>query len=763
MPALVRSVRWGRSTRWSRSVRWGLVSALALAAALLPSSANPVQAAPGDPVQVAVLSNRADLVSGGDALVQVTAPAGTESGLHVDVDGRDVSSAFAARPDGRILGLVTGLALGPNVVTAQLQDGRGARLTITNHPIGGPVFSGPQIQPWTCAAGAADAQCNRPPAYAFKYISTNPTKSGFQDYNPDSPPSDVATTTTDQGKTVPFIVRTETGTIDRDQYRIAVLFDPAKPWTAAEPQPQFNHKLVITHGASCDTSYAEGSAPDVMNKTALGRGFATMSNALDNAGHNCNIVTQAESLIMTKEHLADTYGDLRYTIGSGCSGGSLVQQQIANAYPGVYQGITPQCSYPDAWSSAMQYEDYHLLRDYFEHPEKWGTGVAWEEVTMSGVTGHPNPSNPYTFTTVIPDSGKPTRSCPGVPADKVYNAATNPTGVRCTLADYMVNVFGRRAEDGFARVPWDNTGVQYGLKALKAGTLTAQQFVDVNTKIGGRDIDHNPTAARIAADPEAIGIAYRSGAVNVTNNLDETAIIDLRGPDPGAFHDVYRTYALRERLVREHGDADNQLIWRGPVVLLGDATYVDQSIIAMDKWLAAVEADHSDTPLAEKLIKDRPADVTDRCANGDGVEMPTAFCDGIVQRYSTPRIEATMPTTDDVLKCALKPLDPADYAPATLTADQVAALQTAFPTGVCDYAKPSVAAQGTVVWLDYSGGPGGMPMGAAPQSVALGVAAADTGRGDSLPATGGRQPLTAAFLALAAFALLRAGRRRASA
>ena len=68
----------------------------------------------------------------------------------------------------------------------------------------------------------------------------------------------MATTTTDQGETVPFIVRVRrSGTIDRDQYRIAVLYDPAKPWEPWAPQPRFNHKLVIFHGASCDTAYEQ--------------------------------------------------------------------------------------------------------------------------------------------------------------------------------------------------------------------------------------------------------------------------------------------------------------------------------------------------------------------------------------------------------------------------------------------------------------------------------------------------------------------------
>jgi len=140
----------------------------------------------------------------------------------------------------------------------------------------------------------------------------------------------------------------------------------APPWAPWAPQRGWNHKLLITHGASCGIDHQSGSAPGVVNDPALSRGFAVMSTALDNAGHNCSLATEAESLVMAKEHLVEAYGTIRYTIGTGCSGGSLVQQQVANAYPGVYQGILPQCSFPDAWSTGQQLAGYHLTRRYFE-------------------------------------------------------------------------------------------------------------------------------------------------------------------------------------------------------------------------------------------------------------------------------------------------------------------------------------------------------------------------------------------------------------
>ena len=689
-----------------------------VAAALLAFVPSPSKAA--DDVRLLVLSNRADLVSGGDALVEVVVPADADvSALRVDDDGRDVSAAFARRADGRVTGLVTGLEVGANVLTARLPDGSGASLTLTNHPQAGPVFSGPHIKPWTCGAGAVDEDCNRPPVYELQYRSSVTRQ--FRAYDPADPPPDLAETTTDQGVTVPYIVRVETGAIARDEYKIAVLFDPTKPWDATAPQPAFNRKLLINHGASCDTSYAAGAAPDVLNDTALARGFAVMSHALDNAGHNCNIVTQAESLIMTKEYVVDHYGELRYTIGTGCSGGSLAQYQIANAYPGVYQGILPQCSFADAWSSAMQYIDYDMLRKYFEDPSKWAPGVVWTPAEWGGVYGHPNPANPITFTEVIPNSGDPSRSCPGVASADVFDENTNPKGVRCTLQDYMVNVFGRRATDGYAQRPFDNSGINYGLAALKRGDISPAQFVDVNAKIGGGDINYNPQPERIEADRPALGYLYRSGAINVTNNLDQVAMIDLRGPDPGAFHDAYRVYALRSRLEREFGQTKNHVLWRGFAPLLGGVDYVANGIIAMDKWLAAVEKDGRAVPLAQKIIEDKPADVTDRCTEGSVIEadLPGEACDAVVDLYASPRIEAGMPFTDDVMRCQRKPLRAADYLPAVFTPDQWAQLQQTYPDGVCDYSKPGVDVTPTVPWLTYEGGPGGQPLGDPPASVAL--------------------------------------------
>jgi hypothetical protein len=690
-------------------------------------------AAATDPLTIQVLSNRADLISAGDALVEVTPPAGVDAArIAVSLNGSDVSSQFAVRPNGRFMGLLGGLKDGDNEVSASAPGAAAAHITVVNHPIGGPVTAGTQIKPWECFEETLDVQCNRPPKYEFFYKSTD--GSGLQEYDQANPPSDVATTTTDQDKTVPFIVRQETGSIDRDEYRIASLYDPSKPSAPWAPQEGYNHKLVVFHGASCDTAYQQTDAPDVLNETALGRGFATMSHALNNAGHNCNISTQAESMIMTKERVIEQLGEIRYTIGSGCSGGALVQQQVANAYPGFYQGITPACSFTDAWSSAMQYVDYVGMRNYFENPDRWEPGVAWTPKEMSAVEGHINPVNAITFTEAIPFSGEPTRSCPGVEDAQVYDENTNPEGVRCTLQDYMVNVFGTRDKSdweavekklgrGFAGRPFDNVGVEYGREQLMDGTITQAQFTDLNVKIGGADIDATPGPDRIEADRPALERVYRSGAVNQATHLDQVAIIDLRGPDPGAFHDVYRTYAMRSRLEREHGTAANQVLWRGHVALFGDVNFVDEAIVAMDEWLAAVEKDPRDIPLGKKIIEDKPESVHERCTNGAGTDLPPEECDTVVESYSSPRIQAGMPFTDDTIKCELAPLRKSHYLPLQVSDATIAALQKAFPTGICDYAKPGVDRVPTAPWLSYKAGPGGVLLGDPPASLPVADAA----------------------------------------
>jgi hypothetical protein len=105
----------------------------------------------GNRLAIEVLSNRADLLSGGNALVEVKlSKHANPARVRVELNGTDVTSAFAVRDDGRFVGLVTGLTGGENTLTARESHAKKARITLTNHPIGGSVFSGPQLVPYFC-------------------------------------------------------------------------------------------------------------------------------------------------------------------------------------------------------------------------------------------------------------------------------------------------------------------------------------------------------------------------------------------------------------------------------------------------------------------------------------------------------------------------------------------------------------------------------------------------------------------------------------
>jgi len=833
MPRDVRSRR-GRRTAWSLAVLLAVAGA-----AGLPSA----RAAADRSVEIDVLSTRADLVSGGDALVEVRLPAGVDpASVRVDSDGRDVTGRFAADrtpgllgniPDHSMLGLsrdahalvglVTGLRIGANRLTARLPDGAGAAITITNHPSGGPLIAGAQVQPWICATqnppappvGAGqpvqlgaptDAQCDTPVVTQYVYHTSDPTLCNgqapcFAPYDPANPPAGVAMTTTDQGITVPYVVRLESGVEDRGIYALAVLADPTRQWLPWAPQAAWNHKLVVTFGASTAVHHVQGMPSAVVDQpatttnpqgplnwwspdSALSRGFMVANSGLNVHGESANDNVSAEAVLMLKEHIRKTYGLIRYTIGNGCSGGSLQQYMIAAMYPGLLDGIQPNCSFPDVWTTAQEVFDCVLLIHYESTAASPAAGAA---ATLAD--GHRDPSDCVAWDATFGNADNPTTAANcALPAADVYSPTSNPTGVRCTLQDYQQAVWGPRPQGvwsavekrigrGFAARPFDNVGVQYGLDALNAGTLSPAQFLDLNAKIGGLDIDLVPQAQRSVADPGSVAVAYRTGQVTDARQLATVPIIDLRGwSESSEIHTSFHSYELRARLDAANGGHGNQIIWTWPAEfpILGitsPAAIALKSFLLMDAWLSRIEADTSTAALATKVLRDRPADAVDACfpdSQSTSVEITdTSVCRQAFPTYADARISAGGPLTDDVLQCALtQPAQP-DYR-VTFTAAEWQQLLQVFPTGVCDRRRPGVDQQPAVPWTTLAGGPGGRALGAAPVSEAFAgsrtaappTAAVVMTPNTSAPSAGWRDLIIVAMVLLLAGAARTAARRR---
>lgn len=687
--------------------------------------------------RIYVHSNRADLVSGGDALVEIALPPNSKpADVRVDVDGRDVTDQFGVRPNGRFMGLVTGLANGPNRLTARFGAAGGRYIVITNHPIGGPVFAGPQVQPWLCSTEdeglgvALDTQCNAKTRVAYVYQPAGNDPGDYEDYDPGHPPKDVATTTTDEGVEVPYIVRVETGTIDRSIYKLAVLADPNQPWSPWAPQKGWNGKLFIPFGGGCGTLHVQkppstfANEQDVLRHEFISRGWMGTAAGLNALGYNCNEVVSAEAVMMQKEHIQEQFGPIRRTIGRGGSGGSIQQNNIAASYPGLIDGLTTDSTFPDAWTPFSDAVDCQLLNHYFVWvaPGHWG-----DRKKAAAVMGKSGITTCVQWSVLFGDLGDPQgrgglriswlaarRGC-GLPADQRYHPIRNPTGARCSVADYQAAIWGRRGPRDVSLLPFDNEGVQYGLVALRQGIINAEEFVELNHGIGGLDEDWEFVPRRMTMDVQTANTLYRASRLSDPRQMASTPMIDVRNnADHADLHQPYMTWVLRARLDAANGGHGNQVIWDRP----GDQ-YKDDAVFAMDHWLAAIEQDSSDLPRAEKIVRNRPPALTDTCWIQGKPSTDDAVCGKAHTHGSTDaRIAAGGPLASDIRKCQLKPLDRADY-PVTFTDGQWNILQETFPNGVCDWTQPGVGTQPSEPWLTYEAGPGGQPLGSPPQSHAL--------------------------------------------
>jgi hypothetical protein len=497
----------------------------------------------------------------------------------------------------------------------------------------------------------------------------------------------------------------------------------------------WNRKLLWSFGGGSGTPHKQfpPNSPWQIDY-ALARGYLVAVSAHTDQALNSNHVVAAETVMMGKEHVIERYGEIKYTIGTGCSGGSIMQLQLASLYPGLLDGIQPSCTYPDSYSTSMEVGDCVLLGNYFASPE---FAALTKDLTppqvaakKAAIAGHMDDkacpawamsfgfsNDPGVYTN--PRTKKPMNNC-FLLDSQVYDAAKNPNGVRCTIPEYALSTWGAMPGTHVARRTNDNAGIQYGLKAFAAGQISAEEFVSLNEKIGGSDTDMNPTAARMVADADALRIAYQAGIIGDAKQWAKVPIIDWRGNDNSNIHMNWRAFAVRDRLDRVNGGHGNQVIWRyGPGLLPPPQLMVD-SLVTIDKWVAAIKADTSNAPLEAKVVKNKPAEAFDFCYIGNDYTTKVtdwARCDAdpVLRYFASPRQVAGGPLAEDVLKCQLKPLKRSDYA-ATFSDEQWGRLSKVFAGGVCDWSKPGVAMQRSTPWRTFANGPGGVPMAAPPRS-----------------------------------------------
>jgi hypothetical protein len=692
-------------------------------------------------VEVSVLSSPAHLISGGEALVEVSVQ-GEAAAPQLLLAGRDVSTALraVAGRSGVYQGLITGIANGASTLEARVA-GASTQIALTGYPITGPLISGPHQTPFICQTQTfrlpdgsllgdpLDANCSIAPRVHYMYLATGATAlAAMSDVS--RLPTDVSMTTTSEGKTVPFVVRVETQTVNRGIYQSAVLHDPtveAAPTPFAPPKA-WNGRLIAGQGVGCGGGwYIQGNSQGgtnngtfdmrLLSPARLGSGEAVYSNTLMYGSNNCNTMLVAEVAMMSKERFVKTHGRPAMTLGMGCSGGSYTVTQAADMLPGLYDGVLVLCTFVDGLSSSLAGADARLLARYLTVTNPAGFTAA-QRAAISGYKGDaalraaalnsnridPVPNRPADITgynSAVWSSA--------VPAGLRYDPVANPNGARPTVYDAARNYLGTVPVTGFALRPYDNTGVQYGLKALNDGVISVDQFLDLNEAVGGLDRDANYTTARSVADLDAIERAHRGGLVlDGGGGLASIPVIDATGTynEDSDYHQQWQHFALRERMLKANGGVGNHLMLRG---LTLDGTRVMRTLV---QWVQAYQNDRTPGTQREKVLRNRPADALDGCYDGSTfiAEAPllsaagTTPCTALLPSWTFPRQAAGGPTANDILKCTTKVPVASDYS-VTFTTAQWQRLQTLFAQGVCDWSRPGVRASRLVVNSSFGPSP----------------------------------------------------------
>ena len=738
-------------------------SATALLAQAVAAATGPP---PGvhDALSVRVVSSPPALVSGGDARVEVAVPATVPlSAVGVTVNGSDVRSSFEPDPEGthQLEGVVTGLPEGSSTLEASVPGPGNARpdrvaLTLVNHSLDGPMFSGPRQEIFLCATPGNAGNAALPPIAQSETCSTPTqvglfyrTAAGWAPYTAGTSPGD-AVPVPPYGS--PFVVHWERGVINRFIYSVAVPI-PA-PTTAGAPLDlsRWNEALILKFQGGVGIGHYQGnpSRSEMLYDPGLAKGYAIAYSTGNRTSTHYNLQLGGETAIMVKDRFVSAYAEPEYTVAVGASGGAIQQYVYGQNHPGLIDAGIPQYSYPDMVTQTIHVGDCELLERWMDREVLAGPASMWRtwanRSLLEGLNSSASVANPYAAVMPYMPSPGSTECINGwrglspLALNPHFGTVPGITPAQQAAVEWthwadLVNIYGED-ETGFARSPWDNVGVQYGLGALNDGRITPEQFVDLNANVGSwkesKDMVQEgcPFIAALCGNPANVDVwsvrnqhvapddgatpaqrregnrtaqhaAYRSGMV-FRGKID-IPLIDWRHYlEPFLdMHNSHQSFAARQRMLNFDGDASNQVIWFTDARPAGPQ--FDQTPMALDvidDWMANIAA-HPERGVSAN----KPAAAVDRCfatngsplASGDGVwagildDGPLGACAQAFEIFGTSRIVAGGPIEGGIFACERQPVERAAaqglYAPWIPGKDDIDRLKQVFPGGVCDYTK----------------------------------------------------------------------------
>ncbi len=514
------------------------------------------------------------------------------------------------------------------------------------------------------------------------------------------------------GGPIPYLVRHERGVINRFIYGISTLVDVS---TLESGSPEgtdgtiWNGRLLYQFDGGVGIGHTQGrfsdGAPSSLEPETTGgraraiqgypdrlaRGYAVVYSTGTRTGDHYNLLVGGRTAVAVKDRFVERFGEPRYTIGLGGSGGGIQQYVYQQNHPELLDAAIPQLSYPDMSTQTVHVGDCNLLERYMDvdaaddptwqnwDNRRWLLGLNTIEGYLGSTARALTQAQEILGLPVQTGSSECQEGWPGLPA-----ATLNPTfgsernwellgdqinGIERTHWNDAVEAYGRNPETGFARVPWDNVGVQYGLRSLVAGRISLEQFLDVNARVGGwvaspdmvpeaapyaglsgdrfdtgnpadlmavltGRLDWDPWSARnmtlsqddgvtpaprTEGDLEAIRAAYESGLVFLGAPPREIPVIEARHHLEHVLdmHNSHQSFAVEARLLAHQGHADNHSIWWLETDEQGQSPWLvefyEKAFDVLEEWMSRLEADPTLSVGAA-----RPERATPRCYGVDG-------------------------------------------------------------------------------------------------------------------------------------------------
>ncbi len=472
------------------------------------------------------------------------------------------------------------------------------------------------------------------------------------------------------GREIDFVVRLESGTINRYFYAIAVLRGEQEQ--LAKPQNDFwNKRLIYQFRGGVGIGKRQGNLKtgDLLKrrKAQLQEGYAVIYSSANQTSNHYNMWLAEDTALRVKRQFVALYGDPLYTVGIGGSGGAIQQYLLAQNNSEILDGLIPLYSYPDMVSQTIYVLDCEPLEYFFDvadqHNARW---QSWRErVQVEGLSASQEAPNVFAvlskaasflsgnfanLTAPVDGASECVQSWRGL-TPLINNphyvhfsnhfADSVSSQVQWTHWDDLSQFYGR-SEDGYAQSVWDNEGVQYGLEALREKRLSMDEFLRLNRNIGGwveqgemqrekfwflegevfpielslwshqnlnlTDSAEYP-APRSRANLGAIAGIYRSGHVFL-GYLDKP-VLDVRHylDDQLDMHHSSASFMTRARILEAQGSAGNHIVWMSHQ----DFDPVNHAFAVMDQWLMNMRLN----PSAD-VVANRPKFAEDVCFDSQG-------------------------------------------------------------------------------------------------------------------------------------------------